>query len=100
MQYRTLGRTGIRVSVVGFGAWAIGGPSTLGDLQIGWGEVNDATSVRALELAIDLGVNFFDTADVYGAGHSEELIGKTFQGRRDQIVISSKVGNRVTPENE
>ena len=100
MQYRVLGRTGIRVSVVGFGAWAIGGPSTLGELQIGWGEVDDATSVSALETAFDLGIIFFDTANVYGAGHSEELIGKTFQGRRDQIVISSKVGNRVTPENE
>ena len=100
MQYRVLGRTGIRVSAVGFGAWAIGGPSTLGEVQIGWGEVDDATSIRALGAAFDLGINFFDTADVYGAGHSEELIGKTFEGRRDRIIISSKVGNRVTPENE
>ena len=99
MQYRTLGRTGLRVSEVGFGAWAIGGPATLGETQIGWGTVDNATSVKALETAFDLGINFFDTADVYGAGHSEELIGRTFGRRRDRIIISSKVGNRVTPDN-
>ena len=100
MQYRTLGRTGLRVSEIGFGAWAIGGPSTLGEVQIGWGDVNDETSIRALEAAFDAGVNFFDTADVYGAGHSEELIGRTFKGRRDKIIISSKGGNRVSPDNQ
>jgi len=100
MEYRKLGRTGLRVSEVAFGAWAIGGPSALGDTQIGWGKVDDATSVRALEAAVDAGVNFFDTADVYGAGHSEELIGRTFAGRRDRIIISSKVGNRVGPDNK
>ena len=99
MRYRTLGRTGLKVSEVGFGAWAIGGPSSLGEVQIGWGEVNDATSVRALETAFDVGINFFDTADVYGAGHSEELIGRTFAGKRDRVIISAKFGNRVTEDN-
>jgi aryl-alcohol dehydrogenase-like predicted oxidoreductase len=95
MQYRTLGRTGLRVSEVGFGAWAIGGPSRLGEVEIGWGEVDDARSVRALEAAFDAGVNFYDTSDAYGAGHSEMLIGRAFQSKRDQIVIASKVGNRT-----
>ena len=94
MKYRTLGRTGLEVSEIGFGAWAIGGPSTLGPMQIGWGETDDAESVRAMEAAFDAGVTFFDTADVYGDGHSEELIGKTFGGaRREKIVLATKFGN-------
>ena len=95
MEYRTLGNTRLKVSEIGFGSWAIGGPSTLGRTVIGWGSVDDATSIRALETAFELGINFFDTADVYGAGHSEELIGQVFSQRREQIIISSKVGNRV-----
>ena len=96
MNYRTLGATDLRVSEVGFGCWAIGGPATLGKGRvIGWGDVDDATSVRALHAALDLGVNFFDTADVYGWGRSEEVVGKAFAGRRDKVIIASKVGNRV-----
>ncbi len=95
MQYRTLGRTGLRVSEVGFGAWAIGGPSRLGEVEIGWGEVDDALSLRALDAAFDAGVNFYDTSDAYGAGHSEVLIGKAFKAKRDKVVIASKVGNRT-----
>lgn len=98
MEYRTLGRTGLRVSEIGFGAWAIGGPSTLGGQPIGWGETDDATSLRALQTCLDLGINFIDTADVYGAGHSEELIGRAFKGQRDRVIIATKVGNRDTPE--
>ena len=93
MRVRTLGRTGIRVSEVGFGAWAIGGPAELGGLSIGWGESDDRDSVRALEAAFDEGVNFYDTADVYGMGHSEELLGQVFGSRRAQVVIASKGGN-------
>ncbi len=94
MRVRTLGKTGIKVSEVGFGAWAVGGPASLGQLQIGWGDsVDDTESIRAIEAAFECGVNFFDTADVYGAGHSEELLGKIFAGRRAQVVIASKGGN-------
>lgn len=95
MNYRTLGRTSLRVSEIGFGAWAIGGPAKLGDKNIGWGPVDDATSLRTLQAALDAGINFYDTADVYGWGHSEELIGKAFRGKRDRVIIASKVGNRL-----
>jgi aryl-alcohol dehydrogenase-like predicted oxidoreductase len=100
MQYRMLGRTGLRVSEVGFGAWAIGGPAKLGDVEIGWGEVDDAMSLRAIEAAYDAGVTFFDTADAYGAGRSEVLIGKAFKSKRDRVVIATKVGNRTTAGGE
>jgi len=100
MQYRTLGGTGLNISEVGFGSWAIGGPSRLGELEIGWGEVDDEVSIRSLHAALDAGINFFDTADVYGNGHSEEVIGKAFAGKRDQVIIASKVGNRTLPNGE
>lgn len=93
MRERTLGKTGIKVSEVGFGAWAIGGPAELGGLSIGWGESDDRESIRALEAAFDKGVTFYDTADVYGMGHSEQLLAKVFSGRRDRVVIASKGGN-------
>lgn len=94
MRERMLGNTGIKVSEVGFGAWAVGGPASLGQFQIGWGDsVDDDESTRAIETAVDNGVNFFDTADAYGAGHSEELLGKIFAGRRAGVVIASKGGN-------
>ena len=100
MKYRTLGRTGLRVSEIGFGAWAIGGPAKLGEKNIGWGPVDDNESINALLAAFDAGVNFYDTADVYGWGHSEEIIGKTFKNKRDKIIIASKVGNRVDDNGE
>ena len=93
MRTRTLGKTGIKVGEVGFGAWAVGGTAKLGEFQIGWGTTDDRDSVRAIEAAFELGINFFDTADVYGAGHSEELLAKVFAARRDQVVIASKGGN-------
>ena len=95
MQYRELGRTGLRMSEVGFGAWAIGGPANLGATAIGWGQVDDDVSLRAIDAALDAGVNFFDTADAYGAGHSEELLAKAFAGKRDKVIVASKVGNRT-----
>jgi len=95
MHYRTLGRTGLTVSEVGFGAWAIGGPSKLGEFEIGWGEVDDAMSLRAIDAAYDAGVTFFDTADAYGAGRSERLLGKALKPKRDRVVIATKVGNRT-----
>lgn len=84
MKYRTLGRTGLRVSELGFGAWAIGGNS--------YGTTRDEESLEALASAWEHGVNFFDTADVYGNGHSEELIGKFLEGKRDSSVIATKAG--------
>ena len=93
MRTRILGKTGIEVSEVGLGCWAIGGPARLGNFQIGWGKVDDSESLRALEAAFDCGITFYDTADVYGAGHSEELLAKAFGSRRSQVVIASKGGN-------
>ncbi|HEY7118049.1 MAG TPA: aldo/keto reductase [Tepidisphaeraceae bacterium] len=82
MRYRTLGKTGIRVSEVGFGAWGIGGE---------WGPKDDAQALASLRHALDRGVTFLDTAAVYGDGHSETLIGQAVAGRRDQVVIASKI---------
>ena len=92
MEYRKFGNTGLEVSSVGFGAWGIGGPAMAGDIPIGWGKVDDRRSVAALNEAMDRGINFYDTADIYGLGHSEELIGKTF-GNRPDVLIASKAGN-------
>jgi len=100
MHYRMLGRTGLQVSEVGFGAWAIGGPAKLGEVEIGWGEVDDALSLRAIDAAYDAGVTFFDTADVYGTGRSEVLIGKALKSKRDRAVIATKVGNRTSADGQ
>ncbi len=94
MEYRRFGNTDLEVSLVGFGAWAIGGPAMAGDMPIGWGDVTDKQSVRALEHSFERGINFFDTADLYGYGHSEDLIGKTF-GNRDDVIIATKLGQRL-----
>jgi len=90
---RVLGRSGIAVSAMGVGCWAIGGPAWRGDRPIGWGDVDDYASLAALKRALDLGVTFFDTADVYGAGHSERLVGQALAGVRDRVVIATKFGN-------
>jgi len=90
---RKLGRSGIEVSALGMGCWAIGGPFWRGDRPIGWGDVDDAESIRSVERALDLGVNFFDTSNVYGCGHSERILGQIFAGRREQVVIATKFGN-------
>mgnify|MGYP000961144371 CR=1 FL=1 len=92
---RTIGRSGIRVSPMGLGCWAIGGPWTLRGSPAGWSEVDDAESLRAIQRALELGVNFFDTAANYGAGHSERILARAFNGRRDQVVIATKFGYRV-----
>jgi len=84
MEYRDLGRTGPKVSEIGFGAWAIGGDA--------WGPVEDAESLAAMERAMELGINFLDTADVYGDGRSESLVAKAIRGRRDEVVLSTKGG--------
>lgn len=84
MHHRELGKTGIMVSEIGFGAWAIGGDA--------WGPVEDQASLRAMERALELGVNFIDTADVYGDGHSEELVAQVLRGRRDRVIVATKGG--------
>lgn len=94
MNYKKFGNTDLLVSEIGFGAWGIGGPAMVGELAIGWGNVDDQTSIKALEKSFELGINFYDTADFYGFGHSEELIGKVF-GNRDDVIIATKVGHRV-----
>ncbi|CAL9580081.1 aldo/keto reductase [Streptomyces sp. Tu 3180] len=91
---RTLGRSGIEVSAVGCGCWAIGGEWQDPDGQpLGWGRVDDDESVRAIRRAVDLGVTFFDTADVYGTGHSERVLGRALGRRRDEVVVATKWGN-------
>ncbi|MFI6204810.1 aldo/keto reductase [Streptomyces sp. NPDC051041] len=91
---RTLGRSGIRVSALGFGCWAIGGEWRTPDGQpLGWGRVDDEESVRAIRRALDLGVTFFDTADVYGTGHSERVLGRALGRRRADVVVATKWGN-------
>ncbi|MDY7026930.1 MAG: aldo/keto reductase [Spirochaetota bacterium] len=87
---RKLGRSGIEVSALGMGCWAIGGPFWDGDTPLGWGEVDDEESIRAVQTALDRGVTFFDTANVYGAGHSERVLGRALSGRRPQVVIATK----------
>ena len=98
MNYRKFGNTDLIVSEVGFGAWGIGGPSMAGDIPIGWGEVNDDESINALRKSFDLGINFYDSADFYGLGHSEELIGEVF-GNSDKVIIATKVGHRLNNDN-
>src|SRR4051794_15698488 len=88
MQYRELGRTGFRVSSVSFGAWAIGGT---------WGDVDDAESIAALHRALDRGVNFFDTADVYGDGRSERLLRQLRSERKEPFYVATKAGRRANP---
>jgi aryl-alcohol dehydrogenase-like predicted oxidoreductase len=91
MQYRELGRTGWHVSTVSFGAWAIGGA---------WGSVDDQESLAALDRAIDLGVNFIDTADVYGDGRSERLVSELRRRRHETIYVATKAGRRLNPHTD
>jgi aryl-alcohol dehydrogenase-like predicted oxidoreductase len=89
MIYRPLGRTGWNVSAIGFGAWAIGGT---------WGDTDDAAAMAALHRALDRGVNFFDTADVYGDGHSERLLARLRKERpSDPFHVATKAGRRLNP---
>ncbi|MBV9988837.1 MAG: aldo/keto reductase [Chitinophagaceae bacterium] len=93
MIYRQFGTTDLRVSEIGFGTWAIGGAASVGGVAIGWGESDDKVSVSAIDAAIHVGINFFDTADFYGLGHAEELLGNTI-GNRSDMIIASKVGQK------
>ncbi len=86
MNTRKLGYSDLELSEVGFGAWAIGG----GDWKFGWGPQDDDESIAAMRRAVELGVNWIDTAAIYGLGHSEELVARTFEGHRDEIIIATK----------
>lgn len=92
MYKRVLGRSGIEVSGLGMGCWAIGGPFWNNGQPVGWGQVDDAESIRSIWRALDLGVTFFDTAAVYGTGHSERILGKALGSRRSSVVIATKFG--------
>ena len=89
MHYRLLGKSGLRVSEIGFGAWGLGGVT---DGATSYGYTDDAVSCAALAMALEQGINFFDTSNVYGYGHSESLIGKVFSKRRSDVIIATKVG--------
>jgi aryl-alcohol dehydrogenase-like predicted oxidoreductase len=89
MNYRMLGRTGWKVSEVSFGAWAIGGA---------WGLVTDEESLAALNQAVDSGINFLDTADVYGSGRSHHLIARLKKARKEEIIVATKVGRRLAKQ--
>jgi len=92
---RILGRSEVEISALGMGCWAIGGPWTFKGGAAGWGQIDDGESIRAIHLAMDMGVNLFDTAANYGCGHSERVLGKAINGRRDQVVIATKFGYSV-----
>ena len=103
MLKRTLGKSNLEVSALGMGCWAIGGPWTWAQpgqesFPVGWGDTDDEESIRGLHTALDMGVNFFDTAANYGAGHSEVLLGRAFKGKRDKLVIATKFGHIVNEE--
>ena len=92
MHYRKLGNTGMTVSEIGFGGWAIGGAADAGGTPLGWGRTSDDESLAAIRRARELGVTFFDTADAYGFGRSESLLGIVLSRRRQDVVIATKVG--------
>ena len=88
MQTRQLGRTDLELSVIGFGAWAIGG----GDYAFGWGPQDDQDSIKSIHKALDIGINWIDTAPVYGLGRSEEIVGRAVRGIRSEVIIATKCG--------
>ena len=92
MQYRELGRTGIRVSAIGFGGWAIGGSAEASGAPLGWGRTSDDESLAAIRRARELGVTLYDTADSYGFGRSESLLGIVLSRYRQEVIIATKVG--------
>lgn len=93
MRLRQLGNSGIRVSEIGFGCWGIGGDH---GGAVAYGKTDDTVSIKAIHSALQAGINFFDTADFYGNGHSEELLGRALSGRRQDAILASK-GGMLTP---
>lgn len=92
---RALGKSGIKVSAIGMGCWAIGGPFANDGVPVGWGPVDDDESRSALREAFAQGITFFDTSDAYGTGHSERIIGEVFASMRDQVIIGTKFGKVI-----
>jgi len=97
---RKLGRSGIEISAVGMGCWAIGGVWNFMGNPAGWSVVDDNESIRAIHKAIDLDATFFDTAANYGCGHSERILGQALKDRRDRVVIATKFGHKVDAANK
>jgi len=95
---RVLGKSGIEVSAVGMGCWAIGGVWAFDGASAGWSTVECRESDRAIRESLDLGVAFFDTAAAYGCGHSEKILGAALAGHRDLAVVATKFGHRIDPE--
>lgn len=90
--HRPLGRSGLSAGSIGLGCWAIGGFFTLDGKADGWGEVDDEQSIRAIHVGLDMGASLIDTADAYGTGHSEEVIGRALKGRRGEAIVATKFG--------
>lgn len=90
MMKRKIQKLNIEISALGLGCWAIGGPFWAEETPLGWGKVDDNESIRAIHRAMELGVTFFDTANVYGAGHSERVLGQALATKRDRVVIATK----------
>ncbi|CAG0936320.1 Aldo-keto reductase IolS [Thermoflexales bacterium] len=95
MALKTLGNSGLQISAVGLGAWAIGGEWLFDGNPAGWGKVDDAESIRAIHAALDAGMNLIDTAANYGTGHSEQIVGQAVRDRRAKVVIATKFGFNV-----
>ena len=98
MERRLLGKSNLMVSALGMGCWAIGGPWTINGNPAGWGLVDDTESIRAIQRAMDLGINLFDTAANYGAGHSERVLGQAIAGKRDKVILATKFGYIVNED--
>ncbi len=98
MKYRQFGKTELVVSEIGFGAWAIGGSAMAGNVAIGWGHSDDQLSRDAIRQAVGQGINFFDTADFYGLGHSETLLGEVLSELSEQVLIATKVGHQLATD--
>jgi len=98
MLKRRLGRSDLEVSAMGLGCWAIGGPWTYDNEPLGWGQVDDGESIRAIQYALDAGINFFDTAANYGCGHSERIISRAIAGRRGKVILATKFGYMIDEE--
>src|SRR5262245_27981110 len=92
---RTLGRSNLEVNPLGLGCWAIGGPWYWLDGQGGWSDIDDNESIRAIHCALYHGINFLDTAANYGTGHSERILARALDGKRDQVLIATKFGFHV-----
>ncbi len=95
---RRLGRSNLEVSAMGLGCWAMGGKWTYDNEPHGWGQVDDAESIRAIHYALDTGINFFDTAANYGCGHSEQILSQAIADRRDKVILATKFGYVVDEE--